>query len=131
MTSRKTRVDIARQTVNILERGEYSLPDGATVSIADRLKAAQDGTVLYEPADFAGIFAQIDAPRGELATAFHIENSTTFAAAKRLTIATIRSIHFASTLPRPRIPVVGFSEGTERRKRISHVRLVSMPALVL
>ena len=85
MTSRKTRVDIARQTVNILERGEYSLPDGATVSIADRLKAAQDGTVLYEPADFAGIFAQIDAPRGELATAFHIENSTTFAAAKRLT----------------------------------------------
>ena len=36
MASRKTRTQIAQQTIEILERGWYMLPDGTTVSLGDR-----------------------------------------------------------------------------------------------
>lgn len=84
MSNRKARAQIARQTVDILENGEYSLPDGTTVSIANSMTKAREGTALYSPDRFAEVFAKLDVPTDRFATAFQIENSTTLSAARRL-----------------------------------------------
>lgn len=84
MASRTKRAQIAQQTVDILKRGNYSLPDGTVVSIANQLKATCGGTVHYTPDDLDEILARPESSRGDFDTHFHVENCTTFAAAKQL-----------------------------------------------
>lgn len=84
MSNRKTRAQIARQTVDILEGGEYSLLVRTNVSIADSLARACEGTTLYSPDCFAEVFAKLDTARGRFATEFLVENATTLSAARRL-----------------------------------------------
>lgn len=84
MASRKTRAQIARQTVAILEEGRYTLPNGDIVCIADQLQAAREGTAYYSMDTLADTGALGIATDRRHETTFHVENSTTFAAARRL-----------------------------------------------
>jgi uncharacterized protein (TIGR02452 family) len=88
MASRSIRARIARETVEILERGWYPAPDGRRVAVADELTHARERSRLYTPDDFAEVFRR----RAEFAgradrpprTEFRVENCTTLAAARRL-----------------------------------------------
>lgn len=82
MAQRSVRAEIARQTVEILNRGTYSLPDGSTVSIAEPLKHSCENTVLYRPTDFADVFTRLPSPAHP--TSYQVVNSTTLAAARSL-----------------------------------------------
>jgi uncharacterized protein (TIGR02452 family) len=88
MASRKTRAEIAQQTVEILERGWYTLPDGTTVSLGDIVRDAVQRTRLYAPDDFGDVFARRDQLLTEVQnsgpTRFDVVNATTLAAARRL-----------------------------------------------
>ncbi|WP_437670120.1 TIGR02452 family protein [Sorangium sp. So ce131] len=72
---------VATETVQILNRGEYVAPSGATVRIRDGVRAAVKGTVLYRP-------GSLDAwePTERLAQPLRIEvtDETTGAAGRRL-----------------------------------------------
>jgi uncharacterized protein (TIGR02452 family) len=88
MASRNTRARIARETVEILERGWYAAPGGNRVSVADLMAHAQANSRLYTPDDFAEVFRRRDevtarAGRPEKTT-FRVVNCTTLAAASRL-----------------------------------------------
>jgi uncharacterized protein (TIGR02452 family) len=87
MTSRSQLAQIGRETLDILDRGEYTAPDGSTVRIADALQDAVAHSVHYTPEMFAEVFRQRDAMlqnRPRLETSFWVVNQTTLAAARDL-----------------------------------------------
>ena len=88
MASRKTRAQIAQQTVEILERGWYTLPNGTTVSLGDSVRDAVQRSRHYAPGDFADVFARRDQLLAESQnpgpTRFDVVNATTLAAARKL-----------------------------------------------
>lgn len=83
MPSRSQRAEIARQTVDILNRGEYSTGN-RTVSIADDLQAAVDGTVHYDPDTLQSLIDDLQPAQRYESTEFQVTNCTTLAAAKEL-----------------------------------------------
>ena len=88
MASRKTRAQIAQQTVEILERGWYTLPNGTTVSLGDSVRDAVQRSCHYAPGNFADVFARRDQLLAESQnpgpTRFDVVNATTLAAARKL-----------------------------------------------
>ncbi len=46
---------VAKQTVQVVERGEYVAPSGRTVSLREEVAHAVGGTVLYRPQDFGSL----------------------------------------------------------------------------
>lgn len=100
MASRSQRAAIAKETVEIIERGSYVGP-GGKVDLASSIARARAGTILYRPADFAA-FERSPASRfgSRVATVFDVRNETTLAAAARLTRefdpARVAALNFAS-----------------------------------
>jgi uncharacterized protein (TIGR02452 family) len=88
MASRKIRAQIAQQTVEILERGWYTLPDGTTVSLGDCVRDAVQRSRHYAPDDFGDVFARRNQLLAEShnpgPTRFDVVNATTLAAARTL-----------------------------------------------
>lgn len=90
MTSRSHFAQLARETLDILDKGEYVAPDGTTVPVADVLRYARDESVHYTPERFAGVFRRRDqllAAAARHATTFEVVNCTTLAAARLLASA--------------------------------------------
>ncbi len=90
MASRKTRALIAKQTVEIVARGRYQLPDGEWVWIGDDVRRAIAGTRHYAPEDFEDVFeqrgrilAKLDSANAP-GTKYRVGNTTTLAAAREL-----------------------------------------------
>jgi uncharacterized protein (TIGR02452 family) len=96
--SRQQRAQIAQETVSLLETGEYRLPDGQLVSIRDPLASACAGTVLYRPADYDALLAQIAPLPRHPAPTIAVSNQTTLAAACTLvdSYAGVACLNFAS-----------------------------------
>jgi uncharacterized protein (TIGR02452 family) len=88
MANRNTRAQIAQQTVEILQRGGYSLPDGTTVSLGDSVHQAVQRSRHYSPDDFGDVFVRRARILAEIETSgptrFDVVNATTLAAARRL-----------------------------------------------
>ena len=88
MASRNTRALIARQTLDIIDCGEYRIADQDAVSIADAVERATTGTIHYTPQDFARVYEQRDMILSDMATEdctqFRVINATTLAAAREL-----------------------------------------------
>ena len=86
--NRKGRAAVGKQTVEILQRGEYQTAGGVAVSIADALYAAVKGTIHYAPEEFPKLFKQRDALIAQrvekVRTRFSVVNQTTLSAAKSL-----------------------------------------------
>lgn len=82
MANRAHRASIAAETIEILDRGTYTV-DGRTVSIAEALAGCRSKTLLYTPHDLEQLIASLDRPT-PTHTALSVSNCTTFAAAQQL-----------------------------------------------
>ncbi|MEZ4656980.1 MAG: TIGR02452 family protein [Caldilineaceae bacterium] len=82
MNPRTQRAAIAVETVEILNRGVYAV-NGAQITLVPALEAMRRGTVLYTPSDLTALLETLDPP-APTATAIHVANCTTLAAAKSL-----------------------------------------------
>jgi len=104
MDGRTTRAHVARETLEILDKGFYESLAGQVVHIKGALEAAISGSVHYRPTDFDEVFALRDHIMSERctqpATEFEVANETTLGAAERLTQAdgnaNVPALNFAS-----------------------------------
>ena len=88
---------VGKETVRIVENGEYTLPSGARVSIAAEIARALEGTRLYTPDDLASL---VLLPFEAGACRIEVTDETTGAAARRLVEregeARVAALNFAS-----------------------------------
>jgi uncharacterized protein (TIGR02452 family) len=117
MASRNTRARIARETVEILERGWYAAPGGRKVSVSDLQAHARAHTRLYAPDDFAEVLRRRDErPGRSRETDFRVVNCTTLAAARRLIhdegAGDVLCLNFASA----KNPGGGFLNGSQAQE---------------
>lgn len=94
---RSFRAQLAKETLSILEAGNYTPQDGKPVSIRSAQKACERGTVLYTPESLA----RLEKPESNRrSTRFEVSNETTLQAARRLkqeeSLANVACLNFAS-----------------------------------
>lgn len=85
MTNRTGLARIARDTLDIIERGEYVAPNGMRVSIAAWQAHAEQHSALYRPEEFDEVMRRRDALLAESpsrSTRFEVLNTTTLEAAR-------------------------------------------------
>ena len=120
MSNRNQRVQIARETLEILDRGYYHNLKGARVEIKKTLEEAIKNTVLYTPENLEiillkDIFTQKTSSLNNN-TAFEVRNETTLNAAKRLAVdednLDVLCLNFASA----KNPGGGFKNGSQAQE---------------
>ncbi|WNG43536.1 TIGR02452 family protein [Archangium minus] len=88
---------VAKETVRIVEQGEYVTPSGRTVSLREEVAQAARGTVLYRPGDFEALAST---PSGGGAPRIEVTPEKTGAASRRLIeaegVARVLALNFAS-----------------------------------
>lgn len=106
--NRDQRLAVAQESVQIMQRGSYTLPNGAEVSIADELSAACFGTQLFRPRDL------LESATGTHHTVWSAINETTLRAAHRLHRAhgRVLALNFASA----KNPGGGFLSGSSAQE---------------
>ena len=82
MANRNQRAQIARETVEILQRGSYTVGE-SNVSLAESLDAMRIGTTLYTPSEIESLTSTLQPPANE-STEIEVFNATTLAGATRL-----------------------------------------------
>ena len=101
--------DIAKTTLDILEKGSYNNNAGETIDLRRPMKLAVEHTKLYKPADFERISDVANTP-GEFETTYEVVNETALDVVRRLSTeqgASIMCLNFASA----RHPGGGFLTG--------------------
>jgi uncharacterized protein (TIGR02452 family) len=120
MTSRQGRAQIARETLEILETGSYSSPQGRVVEISSALANAVKGSRLYAPQQFPGVFAARDerlaAGSVSKPIRFEVVNGTTFAAARRLVVEQHREDVLCLNFASAKHPGGGFLTGAQAQE---------------
>jgi uncharacterized protein (TIGR02452 family) len=108
-------VALAEEAVAIAERGDYALPSGRRVSIADAVARAVRGTRLYTPDDHAAL-ERASVTAAAAPCRFEVTGETTAAAARRLVEeegeVRVAALNFASG----KNPGGGFLRGTKAQE---------------
>lgn len=112
--NREQRVQLARETVTILEQGSYQAPGGQVVSIREELAAACAATQLYRPGDYADLLTRLGSLPLYPNTTINVSNQTTLAAAHALvaTYPALACLNFASA----KNPGGGFLSGSQAQE---------------
>ena len=113
----KERIDAANTTLQILEHGYYTNPQGTRVSIKQEQLFAQDNSMLYKPEDFDALIEELRIKSTYYninQTAFEVTGETTLEAIQRLTGTNekVIALNFASA----KNPGGGFLSGSQAQE---------------
>ncbi|MFO0952704.1 MAG: TIGR02452 family protein [Isosphaeraceae bacterium] len=111
---RSTRADMARETVEIVERGSYRSASGRDVEIAGAVRACLDSTRLFLPEDLERLRGEIlGRPGAGHVTAFEVVNETTLSGVARvLSQGPVAVLNLASA----KNPGGGFLNGSQAQE---------------
>ncbi len=109
-------VDTAKQTVEIIDRGEYQSPSGATVRLRESIDATIRGTRLYRPDDLPRLSLADDATAPSRPMHIEVTDETTGAAARRLVEVERREGVVALNFASARNPGGGFLRGAKAQE---------------
>lgn len=114
--NRSARMEMGRQTVEIVERGAYTARDGRTVDIGGSVRACLDGTRLFAPDALEALRRDVLSRPGEgFGTVLEVANETTLAGIARVLAdgrGPVAALNFASA----RNPGGGFLGGSEAQE---------------
>jgi uncharacterized protein (TIGR02452 family) len=89
---------VAKETLDVIERGTYAAPTGAAIDIGAPIRAAIDRTLLFRPDDFSSLWLKLTP--GAATTRIEVTTETTAAAGRRLVakegLARVVALNFAS-----------------------------------
>jgi uncharacterized protein (TIGR02452 family) len=109
-------MDLAKQTVEIVERGSYTSPGGRAVDIATTVRACLDATRFFPPEELERLRQEVLArPAGGLATTLEVVNETTLAGVARVLSdgkGPVAALNFASA----KNPGGGFLNGSQAQE---------------
>jgi uncharacterized protein (TIGR02452 family) len=109
-------MQLARQTVEIVERGAYTSTNGRLLDISRTVRACLDATRLFEPGELEQLRRQVLAqPAESLPTTFEVVNETTLSGIARLLSdgpGPVAALNFASA----RNPGGGFLTGSQAQE---------------
>ena len=120
MSTRNGRVQVARETLELLEAGSYQSPRGGIVDISEALNQAIGESRLYAPHQFLDVFSRRDEILGNghehNPVRFVVVNSTTLAAARRLVENEGRSNVLCLNFASAKNPGGGFQSGSQAQE---------------
>ena len=113
---RSTRMELAKQTVEIVERGSYQSAGGRVIDIAAAVRACLDATRFFPPDELERLRQEVLArPAEGLATTFEVVNETTLAGIARVLAdgqGPVAALNFASA----KNPGGGFLNGSQAQE---------------
>jgi uncharacterized protein (TIGR02452 family) len=113
---RSTRIELARQTVEVVERGSYRPAGGRVIDIAESVRACLDATRFSPPEELERIRQEVLArPAEALATSLEVVNETTLAGIARVLSdgrGPVAALNFASA----KNPGGGFLNGSQAQE---------------
>lgn len=115
MASRNERARIAKESLEIIDRGEYAGRHGR-VALSESIARARDGSILYSPGDLERLPMPSPDHGATRRVQFEVCNETTLAAASRLTrelaVGRVAALNFASA----KNPGGGFLNGSQAQE---------------
>jgi uncharacterized protein (TIGR02452 family) len=114
--NRAKRTELAKQTLEIVERGSYESADDRLVDISPSVRACLDSTRLFAPEELERLRGEVLAgPAEGFATTFEVANETTLAGIARLSAGgkgPVAALNFASA----KNPGGGFLGGSQAQE---------------
>ncbi len=108
-----TRIEIAKETLEIFEKGFYQTAFGEIIPIKEELKAAIDGSKLIHPDDFP---AEISLTNAFAETRFEVTDETTIDAIKRICSGSANANPFVLNFASAKNPGGGFLSGAQAQE---------------
>jgi uncharacterized protein (TIGR02452 family) len=113
---RSNRMELAKRTVDIVERGSYVSASGRTVDIAATVSECRAGTTFHAPEDMKRLRREVLTQSAEgFSTTFEVVNETTLAGIARLASSgndKVAALNFASA----KNPGGGFLNGSQAQE---------------